>query len=592
MASFAIECPNCGGFAQASTGFFATQNIQCSCGHKINIKTDRFISRECSKCGNMVLVDQLKGEFAKCPICKESVNSIYDQTKKEDISCGQCGVTLAVEKGVKWYTCPVCDYNNNVAERSFSQKLQKDGLASVVKFEGDGNTLVWKHPIVDFNYGSQLIVHENQEAIFYQNGQALDLFGPGRYTLETQKLPMMDRIYKLATDNEGTFHSEVYFVNLSTVMGVKWGTDSKVRMFDPGSGLHLEIGACGEFNIRVVDSRKLLVKLVGTSRNLEQSQLVGSDGKGYFRAMIMSQVKSFLAKMIKDNSINILEIDERLMELSDALKDKLNHYLEEYGLSLSEFFVSRIITPDDDPNFIKLRSQYAEQYLRIREEQIKKSEAEAAQQRKMVEAQTEAQIKIMGAQGDAETIKLKAQADAEAYRMQAEVEAMEMRMKGFNYQQETSRQVGLAAMKNGIVGNGTGGTSALGDLAGLGIGLGAMGSMVNMTKNAMSPVMDSSMQMGQEIVAADSTWDCICGNKGIKGGFCGECGTKRPVCENVNNSWNCACGEIGITGKFCTNCGSKRPEQQKDFPLLWDCECGTKGNKGKFCAECGKQREE
>ena len=53
----------------------------------------------------------------------------------------------------------------------------------VIKYEGDNSTFVWKHPGEDFNTLSQLIVHENQEAVFFRNGQALDMFGPGRYTL-------------------------------------------------------------------------------------------------------------------------------------------------------------------------------------------------------------------------------------------------------------------------------------------------------------------------------------------------------------------------------------------------------------------------
>ena len=76
----------------------------------------------------------------------------------------------------------------------------------------------------------------------FRDGQALDAFGAGRYTLETQQLPMLEKLYKLPTDTEGTFHSEVYFINMATQMGVKWGTDSKVRLFDPTSGLHVELG--------------------------------------------------------------------------------------------------------------------------------------------------------------------------------------------------------------------------------------------------------------------------------------------------------------------------------------------------------------
>jgi membrane protease subunit (stomatin/prohibitin family) len=558
MAGFVIECPKCGKFAEAKTGFFARKKIDCACGYIIDVRTDKLASRECPHCGNTVVFDQSKGEKAVCPVCKEPINTYAEQTQTEEISCSQCGVRLIVNKAASTYTCPVCDCINDVAERITSEKIRKDGLASIIKYEGDSDTLVWKHPIEDFNYGSQLIVHESQEAIFFKDGQALDLFGAGRYTLETQQLPLLENIYKLPTDTEGTFHSEVYYINLATVMGIKWGTDSKVRMFDPTSGLHIEIGACGEFNIKVVNSRKLLMKLVGTAGSLRQEEILGiGNGKGYFRAMIMTQVKSYLAQSIKACGINILEIDERLIDLSNELKERLNGYLEDYGLQMPEFFVSRVITPDDDPNFRKMREQYAEQYLLVRQEQIRKSEAEAAAQRKEVEATTAARLQVIGAQGEAESLKVKAQAEAEAYKMKAEAEAMEMKMKGYTYQQETSRQVGLEAMKNGI--GGETGTGAIGDLAGLGIGLGAMSGVIGMTKEAMNPIMSDSNQLGQ------------------------------IVSNNITGTWNCTCGNKGLTGNFCSNCGAKRPEQT---PLTWDCTCGRKGITGNFCDNCGKKRGE
>ena len=67
-------------------------------------------------------------------------------------------------------------------------------LVDVIKYEGDNQTFVWKHPREDFNTGSQLIVHESQEAIFFLNGQALDSFLPGRYELETQNIPLLNKI--------------------------------------------------------------------------------------------------------------------------------------------------------------------------------------------------------------------------------------------------------------------------------------------------------------------------------------------------------------------------------------------------------------
>ncbi len=585
MSKFVIECPQCGNFAEGRTGFFARKKIDCTCGYTINVRTDKLISRACPHCGNTVVFDQAKGERAKCPVCHETINTLIEQSHYEEFSCEQCGVRLIAGKSADTYVCPVCDHVNKVQERMMSEKIKRDGLASIIKYEGDEDTIVWKHPIEDFNLGSQLIVHESQEAIFFRDGQALDLFGAGRYTLETQQLPMLEKLYKLPTDTEGTFHSEVYYINLATIMGVKWGTDSKVRMFDPASGLHIEIGACGEFNIHVVNSRKLLIKLVGTSGSLKQSQII-SDGQGYFRAMIMTQVKSFLAQSIKESGINILEIDEKLMELSAALRLRLNEYLEAYGLEMPEFFVSRVITPDDDPNFKKLKDQYAEQYLLVRQEQIRQKEAEAAAERKAVEAQTEARMKIIGAQGEAEELKIQKQAEADAYRMKAEAEAMEMEIKGFTYQQETSRQVGLEAMKNGLGGSDGGGS--IGNIAGLGVGLGAMGSVIGMTKEAMEPLANTAGQMGQTMGSTISgTWDCQCGNKGITGNFCSNCGEKRPVRMAAPGTWDCTCGAKGNRGNFCSNCGAGKPVTGLG---VWNCSCGKTGLTGAFCDNCGKKR--
>ena len=372
MSKFVIECPKCRNYAEASTGLFAKRKIQCACGNTIDVRTEKLATRKCPKCGNTVIYDQSKGEKALCPVCHEPINTTALQLKTVEFSCAQCGIQLHASKADPVCVCPVCGCENNVEQRAVTEKIKKDGLASIIKYEGDNETLVWKHPIEDFNFGSQLIVHESQEAIFFRDGQALDLFGAGRYTLQTQQLPLLEKIYKLPTDTEGTFHSEVYFVNLATQMGVKWGTDSKVRLFDPASGLHIEIGASGEFNIRVTDSRKLLLKVVGTTGGLGQEQLLGiGNGKGFFRSMVMTQVKSYLAQTIKENTINILEIDEHLMALSGALRERINAALDEYGLTMPEFYVSRIVTPDDDPNFRRMKEQYAEQYLLVRQEELK-----------------------------------------------------------------------------------------------------------------------------------------------------------------------------------------------------------------------------
>jgi membrane protease subunit (stomatin/prohibitin family) len=397
--------------------------------------------------------------------------------------------------------------------------MKEKELLSVIKYEGENTTFIYKHPIEDFQIGSQLIVHESQEAIFFRDGKVLDLFGAGRHTLTTQNLSILGRAYELPTNGDNPFHCEVYFINLTTQMGIKWGTDSKVRMFDPNSGLYIEIGASGQFNLRINDSRKVLVKIVGTEKGLFQSDIVG--GSSYnvasvnskFKALVITKVKSLLSKTIKSKNINILEVDEYVDEISTILRDEINVSLDDYGFTMPEFYVTTIQTPDDDPNFKRLKQQYAEQYLRVRQEQILKAEAEAAQARKLVEQETIAKQTIIEAQGS-----------AEAYRLQAEVEAKEMQMKGYTYQQETQRIVGSEAAKNSS-GGGVGGIAS--DIIGIGVGIGVMGQVVGAVKDATNPILGENIKAGSNLVNTP-TWECPnCHTKDIVSLFCPNCGRKK-----------------------------------------------------------------
>lgn len=591
MSKFIIECPSCGRYAEASTGFFAKKKIECSCGNIINVKTDKMTSKLCPHCGNNVVFDQSKGENAVCPVCHEKINTAENMAALAEFTCPSCSCKLSADKNASTYTCPLCDTVIDVQERIAKEKIKNQGIASVIKYEGDNKTFVWKHPIEDFNLGSQLIVHESQEAIFFRDGKALDLFGAGRYTLSTQNIPLLENLYKLPTNTDEVFHSEVYFINLTTQMGIKWGTDSKVRLFDPASGLHIEIGACGNFSMRVNDSRKLLIKLVGTAGEFTQNDVIGGSYSitsvvGKFKALVMNKVKANLAKTIKDNNINILEIDEYIDTISDGLRVIINQTLDEYGLYIPEFFVTSILTPDDDPNFRRLKQQFADKTLKVREEEIRKVEAEAAQGRKILEAQTEAQLRMVGAQGEAEALKIKAQAEAEAYKTQAAAEAAEMKMKGYTYSQQTSRMVGMEAMQNGIVGSGSGSGSALGDIAGLGVTLGAMSGVINMTKDVVNPIMQAGNEIGGSVMSNESAggWTCSCGKTGITSKFCPDCGSAKP---EEKQGWDCTCGMRNITSNFCPECGSKKPEKQ-----TWDCPCGKTGITSKFCPDCGHKKED
>ena len=432
---------------------------------------------------------------------------------------------------------------------------------SVIKYEGSNDVLAHKHEKEDFTIGSQLIVHETQEALFFRDGKIFDQFKAGRHTLVTNNIPKVRDYMKLGTGGINVFHCEVYFINMVTQMGIRWGTDSKVRLFDPASGLHVEIGASGNFNMRVTDPAKLILKLVGTTDGLMQSDVTGegkSYGTGMFKALIVNKVKANLARIIKEQNLNILEIDAYLDVLSSKLMLDINDTLEEYGLTMPEFYVTSIVTPDDDPNFVRLKQQFADKTLKVREEEVKKAEAEAAQQRKIVEAQTEAQLKAVNAQGEADALRIKAQAEADAYRMQAEAEAKEMEMKGYTYRDETARQVGLEAMQNGITGGSGGGAGGIGDVASLGVTLGAMGGVINMTRDAMAPIMGESQKVGEGFgnVVAGGVAGGTTPNSAAGAAPAASAAPAAPA----EGAWNCpTCGKTGITSRFCPDCGTARP---------------------------------
>ena len=177
-------------------------------------------------------------------------------------------------------------------------------IADIIKYEGDNSTFIWKHPNEDFNSLTQLIVHDSQEAVFMLNGEVLDVFGAGRYTLETQNIPELGKILNRAVGDKTPFHCEVYFINKTEQMSIKWGTDSRVEFVEPTYGFPLSIGASGEMSLRANDSKKLLIKLVGTEKYLSQAKLVS-----FFRAFLMTKVKSYLAQTIKTQKNHLTQAE-------------------------------------------------------------------------------------------------------------------------------------------------------------------------------------------------------------------------------------------------------------------------------------------
>ena len=344
-------------------------------------------------------------------------------------------------------------------------------LVNIIKYEGDNTTFVWKHKKTDFNTMSQLIVHENQEAVFFKNGQALDLFEAGKYTLKTDNIPILRRFLSIPTGGRTPFHCEVYFVNKAHQMAIKWGTDSQVQYMDPTYKFPLQIGASGEMVLSVCDSKKLLVKIVGTETVLTQEGLVQK-----FRSFLMSKVKPYIAAAMQNASYSIFEVDSHMAEFSSDLHTMLTPDFKEYGISLEKFFVTTIQKPEDEPAYKKFKDIHVRQYSDVAEAKLK-------QQTDIIYAQTEAQKTII----------------------ESQAMAQKRAQEGYTYQQERGFDVATKIAENEAVGEFTNMGVGFGTMAGVGGAVGGMvGGMMNDAVNsatapAPKPASDSMADFKQKL---------------------------------------------------------------------------------------------
>ncbi len=620
MGSIIIECPACGKSVQASTGLFAKKQVKCSCGYMIDVASEKMAEETCPHCGNTVIYDRKKRDSATCPVCHKKIHAGKEAVK---FTCPACKIELQADANAKTYTCPQCKTVIDVQSRLAQEKYS--GKTGVIKWDmGMNDIFVYRHPIENFNIGSQLIVTEGQKALFFRNGKGLDVFGPGRHLLEAQKLPLLEEILKFPTNAELTFDSKVYFIRTNR-LNVKWGVPN-IQLRNPQMNFYVDFGISGSMELQLIDdnesARKLVYMIIGSTDGTNNSEPM-SAGESYtttymsnkFRDVITTRLSDLMANIVLENQINILDIETKKIVISDILRNHFNIIFEEYGLliPLNHFNVTTIKLHNSE-EVERWKQQEADRVLNVRDEDVLKAEAEARQGRVLVEGQTEAQLGILKTQGKAEEVKieaggsaeatrLKGQASAEAYSAQAMAEAEEMKAKGYTYAQETSRKIGLEAMQNGLPGTGKGGAggngggnvgNAFGDIVGLGVGLGAMSGVVGMTKDILKPIMSEATAVGQTDSATTTgsnkvtAWNCSCGKTCITSKHCPDCGAAKPEPTN-NGTWNCSCGCKNITSKFCPDCGAAKPEASS----TWDCpECGHKNITSKFCPDCGHKKGE
>ena len=122
-----IECNRCSRINEASIGFFAKKKITCSCGEVIDVKSARMVTKECAKCGNLIVYDKGSKTTPLCPVCKEKLIHEGDDRKFVEVVCPECSCHIVAKKDDFLIECPMCSKYIDVQERLNQQKYYEQG---------------------------------------------------------------------------------------------------------------------------------------------------------------------------------------------------------------------------------------------------------------------------------------------------------------------------------------------------------------------------------------------------------------------------------------------------------------------------------
>lgn len=151
-------------------------------------------------------------------------------------------------------------------------------------------------------------------------------------------------------NGESPFSCQVYFINKVVSMDVRWGTSSPMMLEDAEYGRLLPVRANGQFAVKVIDGKKLLLNLVGTIDKFDQSTL-----KEYFKGILTTNIKDYIAKELTEKHVSFLKVHAHLKEISNGIGNLLEQEFSQYGIALVNFYVNEIAPPEDDPSVIRLK---------------------------------------------------------------------------------------------------------------------------------------------------------------------------------------------------------------------------------------------
>lgn len=203
----------------------------------------------------------------------------------------------------------------------------------------DPNTLMWKFPDGDkeIKNGAVLTVRESQSALLLNEGQLGDVFTAGKYTLETENIPILTRLKGFKYGFKSPFKADVYFFNTHQFVNLKWGTPAPVLMRDKQFG-QVRVRAFGSFNLRITDVGKFFKEYAGTYPRLNISGL-----EWELRDFIAPKFAEVLAQA----GISVIDVTSNLSALNEKVQPLIQPYFSELGLEVTNFTISSATLPEE-----------------------------------------------------------------------------------------------------------------------------------------------------------------------------------------------------------------------------------------------------
>jgi excisionase family DNA binding protein len=188
----------------------------------------------------------------------------------------------------------------------------------------------------NFHVGSQVIVRESQTAVFFRDGNALDVFGPGRHTIVTYNIPLLINLIGKAFNEKNPFPAEVFFVSMREFPDRKWGTPQPIIVRNPNMGLGVALlQGFGTFGFQVKDPQQVVTQLVGAQGSYRMVDI-----ETRLRSMLLSKLQDLLGETAAKNSVpELIGLTE---ELSAGVRAKATDDFLALGLTLKAFYIENL----------------------------------------------------------------------------------------------------------------------------------------------------------------------------------------------------------------------------------------------------------